>query len=440
MVEEPALQRLVLARPGASFMSHLGYALKLGLSMPTSHGPLRQVVLEMDGSAGARELLPNHLPMDPMLASFRQVVRGRGWLLLLVWFLLVGVTTNDVGAASLWVPTEPVRQQTFQDLDLFGDGTGYAFVPQDLQLKKTSDFGMSWQEATSPPGSGPVAFADPGTGYAIPFGSDGPLLRTTDGAGSWSEMSRPPASKAYGRHSFLALYARDELLLVGGTQFPRSQDTEECVVPVEDDMTIWFSVSAGRRWKRFVGRDYGTPFKLEAHDRRRAIAIVYDGFDAVADPMGSCLFHSNANSVYLTKDGGKSWGSVLTFEAPDYASAIQFIDKRTILVGTNDGRLLRSEDAGRTFEVTHSFPHEARAPVDRSVRAFWVAAIEFANRRVGYLSTKGSGTYRTDDGGKTWTLELSHEIGWGIGAGDLAVADEAHAITGGPSFISTRVP
>lgn len=363
-------------------------------------------------------------------------------LLALACSLIASSASADDSVVATWVPTKTVPPQSFQYLDLFAEGTGYAYVAQESSLQKTTDFGMTWSDATAPSAPGPVVFADPATGFAIPFGvSSNGFLRTDDGASTWTETASPPRGAAYDDHRLYAIDAVNSLIAIGGVQVASgSEKTTKCEVPQKIDLSFWFSRSDGRAWRRYQRNSYGTPFKIDVLDKRTAAAIVYEQFVAGLDTSGDCMLNSSANSIYVTTDGGKKWVRRISFSAPDYATAIEVVDHRTILVGTNDGRLLRSADSGKSFDVLHRFPHEARRPVDEAARAFWVAAIDFANERVGYLSTKGSGTYRTDDGGLTWALELSHELGWGIGAGDLAVAGPDHAITGGPNFVSSRIP
>jgi hypothetical protein len=70
-----------------------------------------------------------------------------------------------------------------------------------------------------------------------------------------------------------------------------------------------------------------------------------------------------------------------------------------------------------------------------------VQAFAFAAGQHGYASTRGGGTWRSADGGRTWQQEASHECvyhQWGVG--ENAVFDADRAITGGPAFISARTP
>jgi hypothetical protein len=60
---------------------------------------------------------------------------------------------------------------------------------------------------------------------------------------------------------------------------------------------------------------------------------------------------------------------------------------------------------------------------------------------VGYASTRGSGTWRTVDGGLRWVQENSPEcLYYPFGVGDIAAADQQHGITGGPRSLDVRQP
>jgi len=96
------------------------------------------------------------------------------------------------------------------------------------------------------------------------------------------------------------------------------------------------------------------------------------------------------------------WG----FPAPPYIAHTKHInfhphDPRTLFIGIEQGGLLKSTDAGRTFRVIPGMDDD----VHRTV-------IDPLNPDQIYITT-GVGMYVTADGGKTWEqrTDLQHEIG-----------------------------
>ena len=59
---------------------------------------------------------------------------------------------------------------------------------------------------------------------------------------------------------------------------------------------------------------------------------------------------------------------------------------------------------------------------------------------MGYASTKGGGTWRTTDGGRTWLLEASSDaVHQDFVKGDVTALDAERAVVGGPAVVAVRV-
>lgn len=340
-----------------------------------------------------------------------------------------GSASAQVAGESTWIPTYPVEAQTTQYLDLMPDGTGYAatLYTFDWKLARTDDYGMTWADASMPV-RGPISFGTPALGYLTEdFGNR--LFVTQDGTETW-EVVRTLKDRR-----ILMVDAWGRRTVVTGSR-TLTQHAAECDVPAEKTIFSW-SNDGGRKWRESSLPFYGSVLSIDVLDRRNATAIVYDSW--VAEETDECRLLSRTNAVYVTNDGGRSWRRVMHCVDGLYCTAATMADRRTILVGTNEATLLRSVDGGKTFDEVGRFFNPAYSPAE-SLQAFWIAGLDFATREIGYASTKGGGTYRTLDGGKTWTMERSTELVWGVGVGDLAVADADHAIAGGPNFLITRLP
>jgi photosystem II stability/assembly factor-like uncharacterized protein len=116
--------------------------------------------------------------------------------------------------------------------------------------------------------------------------------------------------------------------------------------------------------------------------------------------------------------------------------SVAMSDPRTIVVGQSDGQVLVSSNRGKSFEPAGYLG----PPGGDGIHLWWVNGIEFADEDVGYAVVMGGGTWRSEDGGRSWGFEPSSQTAWGVAFGDVAVADREHAIAGGPNTIVARLP
>lgn len=341
-------------------------------------------------------------------------------------------SAGDESQEAVWVPTMPVRPGTFDYLDLFWDGTGYALSSSDGVLFGSTDYGLTWTPKTTPESAWATAFGTPARGYALGFG----VQRTDDGAGSWLKVAEPTTEGRASLLDALDAFGR-RTAIVGGTSFSPDDDPG-CSVPEDEDVTFWVTRNAGRSWKTTPLPFFGFVTDIDLLDNRHGVAIIYDKWVPERDELGECWLVSEANGIYVTTDGARSFRKVMACTNDRYCTAATMASKRRIVVGTNDAYVLVSEDGGKTFKQTQRLFNPAYQ-ASEDTRAFWVGALGFANPAIGYASTKGGGTYRSADGGHSWEQEPSTELVWGAGVGDIAVGDAQHAIAGGPNFIITRV-
>lgn len=114
-------------------------------------------------------------------------------------------------------------------------------------------------------------------------------------------------------------------------------------------------------------------------------------------------FIAGSNSIFHTTNGGISWDTVTSvtefgYEVGDfiglafpskqvgYAIAQGFHQRNGIVINSI---LLKSEDAGNTWDTLKTFPN-------------YLASIQFVSNDTGFIGGDNSMIYKTQDGGKTW--------------------------------------
>ncbi|MDQ3985920.1 MAG: hypothetical protein M3280_05420 [Actinomycetota bacterium] len=339
--------------------------------------------------------------------------------------VLIAFTVSvPAGAQGIWTTTLPMRPQTQQHLDLFRDGTAYAYSAQDNIVYASTDYGLTWTPRPSAPGPyAAVAFGTPELGYAAIFGGD--FLVTRDGASTWKRAPGPlPASE--GLYHALDVADRGKVVVVGG-----QHEGNGCRRDDEGTVSIWYGRNGGKKWREKKLPFFGTVRSVDMLNARTGVAIIYDRF--VAQDESTCF--SSSNSVWLTRDGFKTMRKIYDCSDGEICTAVTMASRSRIFVGTNNADLYISIDGGARFKRVGRFsgPYESVGEP-----FFWIGGLGFATPKIGYMSTKGGGTWRTRNGGLTWTEEHSTERVWGAGIGDLAVADPEHAIAGGPNFVIAR--
>jgi photosystem II stability/assembly factor-like uncharacterized protein len=393
-------------------------------------------------------------------------MRSRLVLAVLALALTAPPAAPAAADGGVWTSTIQATQG-FDHLSAFPDGTFYAQYLDSYA--RSTDAGRTWQVMPKPPGhyygAGGIEFGSPQVGYAS-GGQPGlehlvtgttefideikrcgdvmPLRRTIDGGKTWRALCVPSAkltSDPRWRPEFapFGLAHGGRTIMVSGNEEPQQLlDTPR--VCGDDADVVYTSHDAGERWTRAeLPRGWFGGFRQAAYDRYTLARLTYGDFKPTEEE--TCA--SGTTGLFLSRDGGKSFRRVLTCQIP-VCTSVAFSSRNRIVVGRADGSTLISYDAGQTWRRGQRLFDARWQPVVDSGQlpayAFWVQGISFtADGRYGYASTRGSGTWRTTDGGSTWTQERSHECAWYLwGVGEVATGSKDTAITGGPHFISAR--
>jgi len=141
------------------------------------------------------------------------------------------------------------------------------------------------------------------------------------------------------------------------------------------------------------------------------------------DKSGYCV--GNAGSYLWTVDGGETWSIGADPAGGANLLAVAVNDKNHVFVGTNDARLMRTEDGTDTVPVWEEWLNLSAGSID------W---IEFdTNQYIGFLIHNTAAprgyVYHSEDGGADWTVVTNQPANAGLNDGH--VCDANHAVVVG---------
>jgi photosystem II stability/assembly factor-like uncharacterized protein len=264
----------------------------------------------------------------------------------------------------------------------------YYGVHGDVLLAKTEwgmlyashDGGQTWRNATGNLPQGEVtAMAVGGSEQywaAVGRSESNDLYRTTDGGQSWTQSSLPRVPGACVRQMLVA--DDDPSLILVGLHNIHNEGRPGGV------SYSWISRDSGETWNPFWGG-----FDPD------------NGWWPLAQGADGTIYVNNANHIYASSDRGHTWRNLHLVEAlggrrPGDVSrmAVDPTHPDRIYVAVLNG-VAASRDGGASWTLESEGMLRTRVSL--------LAADPIDPNTVFAADANGSGTFRTDDGGRTWT-------------------------------------
>ncbi|MFN2595813.1 MAG: WD40/YVTN/BNR-like repeat-containing protein [Pyrinomonadaceae bacterium] len=272
---------------------------------------------------------------------------------------------------------------------------------------RTNDYGRTWQpifddQPTGSIGALAVAPSDPNTIYVgsgeglqrpdLSVG-DG-VYKSTDGGRTWRHMG-----------------LRDGQQIGAIVVDPRDRDRVFVAVlghpyGPNEERGVFRSTDGGEHWQKVLYKDADTGAVALSFDPSNSQTIYADLWQARQGPWENGSWQGAGSGLYKSTDGGSTWHAI-NKGLPTFDQGLGRIgfcvapsDPRTVFATVDanpqSGGIYRSDDAGETWtRVTNE-------------RRIWARGSDFAEIKVDpknkdVLYAAAVETYKSTDGGKTWT-------------------------------------
>lgn len=338
-----------------------------------------------------------------------EVLREGTVVLTFVFLTFLAATSwgCETGEPPNWEFTPTVKSASFVGTD------GACFITLKGNVLFTESGGANWHIAKNTPSFEQVSLIDATLGFGI--AKDGKVWKTSNGGASWREVSKVEYSD----------------LGLAGIRF-----IDDLHGWVFGPFSLWSTDDGGITWRQKTAIDNPHGIRNSMH-----------GFAFVNPEIGWLC--GTEGSVFHTRDGGNTWDAQQLIADGSDMSAISFIDERTGWCSSRPKSVIyRTDDGGKTWEP-HTMPttgvdiqsicfvtknegwavgtdREVLHPRDRiwgvvlhtadggqtwrfvetGTNELFYHRVYFSDAQHGWLLARDS-TYRTEDGGTTWTKVLT---------------------------------
>lgn len=326
---------------------------------------------------------------DGIEEFFKTTDSGKTWTKLQMELNFQGVTSvyftsADIGFASI--------------------GNGHAGP-----VLKTTDGGITWATKTLPVswGFNKVIFTSMQTGFMV--GDLGNILKTEDAGESWQIQNEFPSSLSNSNLASVDFINQDLGFAVGKTDILKTTDSGKHWELVAQSAFDIRSVS-------FIDSLHGICVGGDWLHEYSCITTTSDGgktwvenSPTISNTYINKVRFFNANTGYAvcgngnasgglilkTTDAGNTWLAMNTGLDNYGMSDLSIADENTIFLVGGSGHILKSSDAGVSWQKQNSNTNET------------LNAVFFLNANVGYVVGDNQTILKTTDGGNNWIRQLS---------------------------------
>lgn len=235
------------------------------------------------------------------------------------------------------------------------------------------------------------------------------LLQSTDGGLSWKRLVRGIDNKHDLSSLAISRSSRNTLFLASrGDGIYRSRDGGSSWRKINTGLSnldvpmvaispsspeLAFAVGAGKELYRTMNG--GDSWELVFRSPNQPSAVTF-----FSDKQGHILVGDAQGALYESRDSGKTWSTLFTFQGAGAIRAIAILppssSDRIFLVGTEKAGVFRTTDGGTSFAPANQGLN------DRSITSIAVSA-GTANGSGVFATTWNDGVFYSNNGGESWT-------------------------------------
>jgi photosystem II stability/assembly factor-like uncharacterized protein len=272
------------------------------------------------------------------------------------------------------------------------------------------DNGLDWAELPGLHGQSVFAFAaapsDPHTLFA---GTLDGVYRSSDSGATWSLISPPESHEIHEVESLAIDPANPDILYAGTWHLPwktedggkswksikqgiiEDSDVFSIVIDPDRTSTIYLSACSGIYKSDNAGALFRKIQGIPSEARRTRVLM--------QDPANrQIVYAGTTEGLYKTEDAGKNFRSMTAADVIVNDVLVDPRDPNHVLLATDRGGVLSSQDAGKTFTASNAGISE------RKVKALLVDRADPTRIFAGVVNDKNfGGVFASTDGGQTWS-------------------------------------
>jgi photosystem II stability/assembly factor-like uncharacterized protein len=269
--------------------------------------------------------------------------------------------------------------------------TGYASIGfgHTGPMLKTTDGGLTWATIALPVNwpFNSIVFSNKQTGYMV--GNLGNILKTEDAGATWQIQNQFPSSLTNSDIGSVDFINQDNGFAVGGTD-------------------ILKTVDGGKHWE------------LAAHSTFELHSVSFiDSLHGIC--VGGDWLHEYS-CIITTSDGGKTWDERSSTVTDRYINKVKFVNANIgYAVGGNTntfgGFILKSTDAGNTWSA-----------INTGIDNYWISDLSLPDEKTVFVVGQSGQILKSNDAGVSWQKQISNttetlnavyflntEIGYAVG-------------------------